>query len=199
MKQINNGFKSCYYLTEEGYIYNADSNKNIYPNNKNFRLKKEDDSTVKISLKKLYYLVFEKHYCIDNIKDLDNEVWKEIDNTNGTYLVSNKGRVKSIKGYEAIILKPMINHSGYLKVELLQDKQRVIKFIHRLVAAAFLETPQNIDMQIHHIDFNNTNNCAENLKWLNVVQHRLVHNEHRKELKNNGNSNNSTKSKDNNN
>lgn len=35
--------------------------------------------------------------------------------------------------------------------------------MHRLVAAAFLPIPEDINMQLHHIDFDKANNNAENL------------------------------------
>ena len=45
------------------------------------------------------------------------------------------------------------------------------KLIHRLVAAAFLPLPDNIDYQLHHKDFNSLNNSADNLEWLSVSEH----------------------------
>ena len=33
---------------------------------------------------------------INNIKDLPNEIWKDIPNYEGIYQISNKGRVKSL-------------------------------------------------------------------------------------------------------
>ena len=181
MKQIKNNFNECYYLTQEGLIYNSDTDKYIKPNQNNFILKTKEGTNKKISLKKLYYIVYNKHYCIDNIKDLDNEVWKEIENTNALYYVSNYGRIKSFSGYEARILKPFKTLKGYYRVDIFKDEQRTTKLIHRLVAAAFLEPPQNIDMQIHHKDFDSTNNKADNLIWLNPQQHKQIHLNRRKE------------------
>lgn len=181
MKQINNGFKEHYYLTEEGIIYNSLKEKYMKPNYNSFTLLTKDNKTIKISLKKLYYLVYNKHYCIDNIKDLDNEVWKDIELTNGIYKISNLGRVKSLTGYEARILKPTRNLQGYSRVDISQEKQRATKLIHRLVAAAFLLPPKSIDMQIHHKDFDNTNNKADNLEWLTPNQHKEIHLKRKKE------------------
>lgn len=186
MKQIKNGFKDYYYLTEEGIIYNSLKEKYIKPNCNAFILQTEDDKTRKISLKKLYYLVYNKNYCIDNIKDLDNEVWKDIELTNGIYKISNYGRVKSFVGYEARILKPTRNLQGYFRVDIVQEKQRATKLVHRLVAAAFLLQPHNIDMQIHHKDFDNTNNKADNLQWLTPKEHKEIHLKRNKEIIENG-------------
>ena len=100
------------------------------------------------------------------------------------------GRVKSYTGYKAILMKPMRTQQGYLRVEIVQEGNRTVKMIHRLVAAAFLEKPQSIDMQLHHIDENKENNTEKNLIWLTPVEHRKLHEERRK--KKNATSTNST-------
>lgn len=182
MKQINNGFCSCYYLTEEGKIYNADTKEYKEANKEHyFLLKTEKNTTKKVYLRQLYKLVYNKHYVIDNIVNLENEVWKEIEGTDSLYYISNLGRVKSYANYEAKILKPTRNKTGYERIDIVQEKQRATKLVHRLVAAAFLMPPTSIDMQIHHKDFNNTNNKADNLQWLTPKQHKDIHNKHRKE------------------
>ena len=72
----------------------------------------------KISLKHLYYIVYNRPYCLDNIDDLEGEIWKLIDNTDGIYYVSNKGRIKSYNGYNAIIMKPHKTKSGYYRLDI---------------------------------------------------------------------------------
>ena len=176
MKQLNNGYCSCYYLTEEGLLYNADNNTFKAANKANsFVIKREDGSTKKIALKQLYRLIYGKAFCKDNIKDLDKEVWREVENTDGNYYISNLGRVKSYAGYEAKLLKPTLTANGYYRLEIVQEGQRAAKLIHRLVAAAFLLPPASIDMQLHHKDFNKLNNNADNLIWLTPKQHSKVH------------------------
>lgn len=189
MKQINNGYCKDYYLTEDGMLYNA-STKTFKGANKqnNHFIKREDGTTKKISLKQIYKLVYEKPYCVDNIKDIDNEVWKIVENTNGNYYVSNMGRVKSYNGYNAILLKPMKTEKGYLRVEIMQNGNRAIKLIHRLVAAAFLPKPQSIEMQLHHKDGNTENNKDNNLQWLTPTEHRKIHDERRQKENANKNS-----------
>jgi hypothetical protein len=188
LKQINNNYCSSYYLTEEGLIYNADTKKYIAANNKEhfFVLKTTDNKRKKVALKTLYELVYNTQYCIDNIEDLEGEIWKEIEGTNKKYYVSNLGRVKSYANYEAIILKQTKVTKGYKRVDIMIDKQKYTKLVHRLVAAAFLLPPKNIDMQIHHIDFNINNNAAANLIWLEPKEHKELHNKRRKEQELNG-------------
>ena len=184
MKQLNNGFKACYYLTTDGNIYNKETNKIIKADSSHrFKLKLESGIRKSISLKELYYLVYNTIYCIDNIEDLQSEEWKPIERTNKIYWISNKGRVKSLQGYEAKILKEN-RITGYARVDIIQDNSRSTKLISRLVASAFLPQPQSIDMQIHHIDGNTFNNNSNNLKWVTPQEHIKIHlHQKKKELK----------------
>ena len=99
-------------------------------------------------------------YCKDETEKIEGEVWKEISNTNGFYFVSNEGRVKSLKGYSAKILKADTNNRGYLRVQLNGKKY----FIHRLVAKVFVENDNpKENVEVHHKDGNRKNNKANNL------------------------------------
>lgn len=193
MLQVNNGFDSCYYMTESGEVWNEKENKYLKLSGKHlYRIKQVDGRYRLIALKTLYQLVFHKNFCLDVIDDLENEQWKEIPNTNGVYEVSNKGRVKSKAGYEAIILKPLVNKCGYERLDIIVDGKRQSKLVHRLVADSFLERPKSIDYQIHHKDLDKKNNSVENLEWLSVAEHKR---KHMKKEANNG----SAEPKDNNN
>lgn len=58
---------------------------------------------------------------IDDIKDLPNEEWKTISGYNGKYLVSNMGRIKSLKNRKARLLTAFPNNKGYYRVALCKD------------------------------------------------------------------------------
>lgn len=175
MKQINNGFDGCYYLTEEGRVYNSKTKNEIKIDKYHcYRLKTIAGKYKKISLRELYKLTYSKYYIIDNIENLENEHWKAIERTDNIYWISDKGRVKSYKGYEAIILKPSYV-KGYERVDIYQEGSRSGKLVSRLVAAAFLEPPASLDMQLHHKNGCKTQNNKENLVWLTPKQHKAEH------------------------
>lgn len=88
------------------------------------------------------------------------EIWKEIEDTNGLYFVSNLGNVrkkeKSIKKTERI--------DGYIKVRINYGDYVKNLFVHRLVAIAFIPNPDNLP-QVNHIDGDKSNNTVTNLEW----------------------------------
>lgn len=176
MQKVNNGFKECYYLTKDGRIYNSDTGNYLKADSKHcFKLKCENDTLKKITLRELYRKVFDELYCEDTIEDLEGEEWKPIKDTDNYYWISSKGRCKSKKKYKAILLKPYPNDRGYLRIDIVVNKQRQCKLVSRLVAAAFLVPPTDIDMQLHHKNGCKNDNAADNLQWLTPTQHRAEH------------------------
>lgn len=174
-------FKNCYYLCENGTIYNSETDKIIKPDKRhNFYLYTEAGTKKYISQMKLYRQLYNKEYCIDNTENLEGEQWKEVTDTKGKYFVSNKGRIKSLQYYKAMILKPYINQGGYLRVDIDIEGSRRSVLVHRLVAAAFLPLPERIDLQLHHKDFDKKNNAADNLEWLTAAAHGIKHRERNK-------------------
>lgn len=90
------------------------------------------------------------------------EVWKDIEGYEGLYQVSNLGNVKSLN-YQGVsrekILKPFINSDGYKRVMLYKNKTIKRLSVHRLVAQAFIENPNNYSC-VNHKDENNQNNVV---------------------------------------
>ena len=95
------------------------------------------------------------------------EEWKDIEGYEGLYQVSNCGRVKSTQYWNGTYERILTNNkdkNGYLSVALFKEGKRKWFFVHRLVAQAFLENPDNLN-EVNHINENNTDNRAENLEY----------------------------------
>lgn len=86
----------------------------------------------------------------------------------GLYEVDTSGRVFSIVAdahRRKRELKQYSNEAGYMKVNLYDlEGQCKKKYIHRLVAEAFIPNPQGLK-EVNHIDCNKLNNSVENLEW----------------------------------
>lgn len=94
---------------------------------------------------------------------MEQEIWKDIPGWEGLYQVSNLARVRSIFRYKKII-KPYIDKWGYFEVNLYRNKKTTHKKLHRLVAEAFIDNPNNKPC-VDHIDTNKLNNLPYNLRW----------------------------------
>lgn len=92
------------------------------------------------------------------------EIFKEVKGYEGYYEVSNLGRVRSTSYKGTRILKPFKTKNGYLNVVFCIKQVRIHKFLHRLVAEAFLANPQNLE-QVNHKNGNKEDNSVENLEW----------------------------------
>lgn len=106
--------------------------------------------------------------------DTEKEIWRPVAGWPG-YEVSNLGSVKSYKkNKKAGRLLTVFNHrDGYRVVYLSIGRTAFQKFIHRLVAKAFIPNPEN-KKQVNHIDGDKANNYVSNLEW-NTRSENLLH------------------------
>lgn len=103
-----------------------------------------------------------------DLNDLEGEEWRDIQDYDGKYQISNMGRVKSIRDRYGNpiekILRQIKDINGYLFVGLYKDGKRRIYKVHRLVATAFLENQSNLPC-VNHKDEKPSNNIVDNLEW----------------------------------
>lgn len=105
------------------------------------------------------------------------EIWKDIENYEGLYQVSDLGRVKSLERIvicsdgrsnpvKERILKFDISHR-YYRVRLCDKNTKQRKwFVHVLVAEAFKANPDNLPSVDHIREGNRRDNRAVNLQWI---------------------------------
>ena len=97
------------------------------------------------------------------IINLPNEIWKDV--CDG-YKVSNYGRILSLakttirgRKYDKI-LSASKKDNGYYTVSINGNNE----YVHRLVAKAFIDNPNNLN-EINHKDEDKSNNRVDNLEW----------------------------------
>lgn len=109
---------------------------------------------------------------------MNKEIWKDIKGYEGKYQISNLGRIKSLSRFinnckensligfysKERIIKQSISKTGYYVCTLFKNgKGRTFK-VHRLVAEAFIDNPNELPI-INHRDGNKLNNSLDNLEW----------------------------------
>lgn len=92
------------------------------------------------------------------------EIWKKIKDY-PDYEVSNLGKVKSLKYEKERILKPGTDSNDYYIVRLSKKCVQKTRFVHHLVAEAFLNHNDfGKVLVINHINFIRNDNRVENLE-----------------------------------
>lgn len=107
------------------------------------------------------------------------ETWKNVPGYEGYYEVSDLGRIRSVdrivlvnsngrtfeRKLKGRILKQAFDGRGfYLQSNLARDGETKMVLVHRVVALAFLDNPNNLP-EVNHKDEDKTNNYASNLEW----------------------------------
>lgn len=92
-----------------------------------------------------------------------NEIWKDVIGYEDYFQISNLGRLFSKRRNK--ILKCRVTKSGYEEIHTYVNKKSVFFKIHRLVAIAFIDNPEN-KPEVNHIDCDKLNNKVDNLEWV---------------------------------
>lgn len=90
------------------------------------------------------------------------ETWKDVVGFEGTYQVSNIGRVRSL--LTGNFKKTHIGTIGYRFVYLWKHGVETKTTVHRVVAEAFSDRPEGKNYVLHS-DGDSLNNLATNLRW----------------------------------
>lgn len=107
------------------------------------------------------------------------EIWKDIKDFEGIYQVSNLGRIKSnirrnqTNKKTVRILENWEKGKNYPHLYLIKDGKQYKRYIHRLVAEAFLENPKHY-RYVNHIDGDKNNPKATNLEWCSQKYNMLM-------------------------
>lgn len=100
------------------------------------------------------------------------EVWRNIKGYDGLYQASSEGRCRNAK--TGRIIMGCSDKDGYLKTILTNQFGKTCdERIHRLVALAFCDKPENHNV-VNHKNMVKNDNRAENLEW-STVQKNTKH------------------------
>jgi hypothetical protein len=103
---------------------------------------------------------------------MEKEIWKQVKSYEGLYEVSSLGNVKRVGSFRGVnkmylndyYLKHRDNGKGYSRVKLTKENKSKMLMVHRLVAEAFIENPENKKC-VNHKNLNKKDNYLSNLEW----------------------------------
>jgi len=90
-------------------------------------------------------------------------MFKQIESLPTGYEINEDGIVMNIHG--KILSNTDTNSCGYTRICIRIKQQLVRKLLHRIVAIAHIDNPEN-KRCVNHIDGNKNNNSASNLEWV---------------------------------
>ena len=115
----------------------------------------------------------------------NKEIWKPVKGYENYYEVSNMGNVRSLDRIiikkngvlykrKGKMLKLQQNQTNkFLQVMLFLHCSIKLHYVHRLVANAFIDNPNNFKT-VTHLDGNPTNNKASNLNFIEKREYKKV-------------------------
>ena len=128
------------------------------------------------------------------------EEWRPVVGYEGLYEVSSYGRVRSLDRYveysngrihlyKGKVLSLLKGKYGYIQVSVYYKRKMYKKYVHRLVAQAFIPNPDNLPM-VNHKDEDKSNCMVDNLEWCDAkynstygtARERMYEAKHRKTI-----------------
>lgn len=102
------------------------------------------------------------------------EIWKDVVGYEGLYQISNFGRLKhlafiltnicGVHNVKERLVHPHIQNNGYYLCDLYKNNIRKNVLLHRIVAEAFIDNPNNYSF-VNHINSIRTDCRCVNLEW----------------------------------
>lgn len=93
---------------------------------------------------------------------------KDVVGFEGLYAITSCGKVWSYKSKIFLAQRP--DKDGYMRVNLAKNKKQYTRFIHRLVAEAYIPNPENKPQVNHKNEFAKTDNNVNNLEWATSLE-----------------------------
>lgn len=102
------------------------------------------------------------------------EIWKPVPSFEAYYSISNSGKILSHhKRNNGRVIPPRLDRAGYLSVRLSKEGKTYTRYVHRLLAEAFIPNPLGLP-HVHHLSGNKLQNDLRNLRWVthqtNVIE-----------------------------
>ena len=104
--------------------------------------------------------------------------WKPVNGFEGSYEISNDGRLRSLDRLDSLgkkirgkEIKTSLAGRGYPHYGLTKNGRKHGRYIHRMVAEAFLGPREG--MEVNHINGDKTDNRLCNLEWVTPSQNIL--------------------------
>lgn len=107
---------------------------------------------------------------ISRIKPLINN-WRDVVDF-PEYKVNGIGEIRSFKRYkEGRVLSPYKDKDGYMCVTMMSNERSKAEKVHRVVAKAFLNNPENLP-QVNHINGHKFDCSIPNLEWSTNIKNQ---------------------------
>ncbi len=105
-----------------------------------------------------------------------NEEWKPVSEFPADYRVSSLGRIKRISASNRAdkeFLEGTLAKHGYRVITFTVGNICYQRYLHRIIAAAFIPNPES-KRYINHKDGNKENNALDNIEWV-TARENLIH------------------------